>query len=461
MPTSAAIASSTIGDKRPVSGPSARDFLLALFRYLDATGTRYCVLHSWDNLPEELPSDLDIGVHPEDRAALAGTIRHLGEDGFSPIQLINHNVNGFYFVFCWESAQGLRTAAVDVIFEHRRGGLIADDGAKLTANRERCGEFWVASPPVEFGYLLLKKAVKGKVKPEQVARLQRLAQTLGRVRAEEIAGELFSARWSKRIVSACMDGSLPTLLSKIKSQIWKTAVTRKPLDLGRYLAGDTVRWVRRWMRPNGLFVAILGPDGAGKSSAIAGLHAQIGGAFWEERYFHLRPQVLAPRKSAAPVTNPHAMAVRGSFRSSLQLTALLADYFLGYAGLLRQLKPRSCLLVFDRYFHDVLVDPKRFRYGGPVWLARLYAKLVPEPDLLVVLDVDLESILARKVEVPVEEVNRQRETYRRLPVAGNQLRIVSANGSREEVAHQLASQITGFMSARFRKMYPEWIGANQ
>jgi thymidylate kinase len=442
-------------------GHSARSrsssFLRLLFHHLDKSKTRYCVLHSWQTLPDELPSDLDIAVHPEDRAKLGVAFRRLSEDDFLPIQLINHNVNGYYFVFCWHSGKALRTAAVDVIFEHRRRGLITAGGAEVTATRVQCGEFWVASPAVEFSYLLQKKAAKGEVRPEQAHRLRELVVLLGRSRAEEIAREIFPARWSQDLVSACLDGTLPEILPRAQKLSWVTALTRHPVKLLQYLAGEAMRVLKRWRSPNGVLVAILGPDGVGKSSVIASLHDQIGSAFWGERYFHWRPQFFARRRPAAPVTNPHAKPPRGSLVSSVYLTAFLVDYWLGYAFLLRQLKPRSCFLLFDRYFYDVLVDPKRMRYGGPAWLARLYSRLVPSPDLVVVLDADTETILARKAEVPPDEVSRQREAFRRLPVEPSRLRIINTKETREEVAYQVAATIAEYMSRRFRARHPEWL----
>ncbi len=449
---------SSPNDELP-SGSSSADFLRHLFRLLDESGTRYCVLHSWQNLPDVLSSDLDIAVHPDDRKRLAATIGGLSKSGFSPIQLINHNVNGNYFVFCWHSDGQLQTAAVDVIFEHRRGGLIADNGDELTTGSERFGEFQVASPSAALSYLLLKKAVKGKVKPKQAANLRELVQLLGRDRSEQIVRKLFSARSSRKIISACLDGSLPEILPQMKRASWMTGVTRKPLRLVRYLAGDAARLLRRWQKPNGIFVAILGPDGVGKSSAIGGLHDLIGPAFWGERYFHLRPQFFAARRPAPAVTDPHAKPSRGALASSLRLTALLADYCLGYAFRLRQLKARSYLLVFDRYFFDVLVDPKRFRFGGPRWVARLYARLAPTPDLVLILDADVETMLARKSELPPEELNRQREAYQQLSVRGSRVRLINTSGTREEVAYQTATAIAEFLSQQFVTMHPEWMAA--
>ena len=45
---------------------STPDFLRRLFRLLNEFGVRYCVIHSWEKLPEHLGSDLDLAVHPAD-----------------------------------------------------------------------------------------------------------------------------------------------------------------------------------------------------------------------------------------------------------------------------------------------------------------------------------------------------------------------------------------------------------
>jgi thymidylate kinase len=68
-------------------------------------------------------------------------------------------------------------------------------------------------------------------------------------------------------------------------------------------------------------------------------------------------------------------------------------------------------VLFDRYYYDLLVDPIRHRYGGPMWLAKLTGRLYPRPDLVILLDAPAEVLHARKQEVPLEETAHQRETY--------------------------------------------------
>ena len=89
------------------------------------------------------------------------------------------------------------TDAVDVIFEHRRAGMIFASGETLVSSRVRLGDFWIAAPDVEYSYLLAKKAVKGKASLAQALRLKRLVESLGREKAEENSPEKSSRRISK------------------------------------------------------------------------------------------------------------------------------------------------------------------------------------------------------------------------------------------------------------------------
>jgi thymidylate kinase len=57
------------------------------------------------------------------------------------------------------------------------------------------------------------------------------------------------------------------------------------------------------------------------------------------------------------------------------------------------------------------VDPLRYRYGGALRVARWIGSIVPRPDLVILLDAPADLVHARKQEVPVQEIERQREAY--------------------------------------------------
>jgi thymidylate kinase len=434
-----------------------KKFLSSFFKELDTSRIRYCVLHSWDDLPDKLSSDLDIAVHPEDIGQLRFIFRFLRKNGYIPIQLLNYGVRSYYFVFCWFEELVLNFVSVDLIFEHRRGGLVLAPGETLVCGRQKLGIFWIPDPEIEFAYLLAKKSCKGAVSAPQAGRLKFLVTQLGRSTANNLAGQLFLGNLRERVVEACASGHLDALLARNRGQTWKTALVRNPLRLIRYLFADGVRLVRRWLQPTGLFVVIMGPDGVGKSTLIEHLLQAVAPAFRRHRVFHWRPMLLWRRKAARDTTQPHSHPPNAGWWSIARLFAHLLDYWLGYWMIIRPLLTRSSLVVFDRYFQDLLADPKRYRYGGPSWLVRSVSWLVPKPDFLFILDAPVQVILSRKQEVMPQEVHSQRQVYLELASSFCRSRVIDSTAPLARVVEEAGGAVCEYLAQRFIHRNADWL----
>ena len=157
-------------------------------------------------------------------------------------------------------------------------------------------------------------------------------------------------------------------------------------------------------------IVILGPDGAGKSSVIQGLIGRLEQDGRIVKMRHLKPQILLPRRGAAVmiVVDPHGKPPRSALTSVVKILVWLMEEW--YANLFQD--DRKTLLIYDRYYHDLLVDPLRYRYGGSMGAARLVGKMMPRPRLWLLLDAPAEILQARKQEVSLEETERQRSAYR-------------------------------------------------
>ena len=443
----------------PIQPCTQADFLQNLFELLDTHGARYCVLDSFEHLPQEVLSDLDIAVHPDDRPKLSIVFRHLSDKGYRPIQCLNYAVEAFYFVFVWFEGSALQTVAVDVAFEHRRNGLILRGGKDLVLGRRRPGSIWAPRPSMEFEYLLTKKTLKGSVPAHQAERLKALVEELGKPEAEAIAGRLFGRRMASTVVDACISQSLPALLNRLARQLWWIAVCKNPLNPIRNFLSEMVRWRRRWFEPTGVFLVVLGPDGVGKSTLVGQLIEQLGPAFRRHRVFHFRPMLIAPQdETGVPTIDPHGVPPRGAIGSMTRLLGLFADYWLGHLVLTRPLVARSGLVVFDRYFHDILIDSRRYRYGGPMWLPQLLAPLVPPADLLVlVLDADEEVILSRKREIDPSELRRLRAAYHQLSASHSCAGLIRTDNGMDRSLEDASRTVADYMFERFVRRHSMWL----
>jgi thymidylate kinase len=450
-------------EKPAQSGLSQAGFLRMLFRLLDKQEVRYCVLHSWQGLPESLPGDLDLAVHPQDRGKLPPVFQALASAGYEPMQCRRH-AGGHRFDFAWFTPQGMRSIGIDVTQEYREHGMILWRGEELVRRRWQFNGYWVADLAIEFAYTLAKKALKGSLPQRQAERLRALVAELGKPEAERIAGGLFGEAEKERVVEACANGSLGNLLGGLKKRLWLTKLKNEPLNPVRKALGDVVRLTGRWLKPTGLFLVILGPDGVGKSTLVGRLAESLTEAAFDRfRIFHWRPMVILPKKEAGVViTDPHDEPPRGMWGSMVALSGVLADYWLGYGLVLRPFLTRSGLVIFDRYFHDLLVDPLRYRYGGPMWLAKLIGRFVPPPDLMfLVLDAEDRVIFSRKREVPPEELQRQRAGYQQFCTGEKRAALVATDKGVEPTIEEATRLVVQYLAGRFQRRDARWLAKVQ
>jgi hypothetical protein len=136
----------------------------------------------------------------------------------------------------------------------------------------------------------------------------------------------------------------------------------------------------------------------------------------------------------------------------------LAFQTIGQIGL-RIALARSTLVLYDRHFVDVLVDPARYRYGGPMWLMRLVWRLIPRPDLILLLDAPAEVLQARKQEVPFAVTARQRNAYAALVRTLPNGRFVNAAQPFEAVANDAIDMILDNVAARTNRRFVEHPGS--
>ena len=183
------------------------------------------------------------------------------------------------------------------------------------------------------------------------------------------------------------------------------------------------------------WIAFLGPDGSGKSTVIDGVKSFLAPLRLKVLHVHWRPTVRKPLDCIGPpATDPHHNRPRGLGLSIVALVLLMGRWWVGYVLRLVHRRSKSEIILSDRYYRDLLVDQRRYVYGGPVWLARWLFHFLPQPDFTFFLLTDAETIFARKAEVTKKELKRQLESYRTLAGSlGEKAVIIDVGPPEEEV----------------------------
>lgn len=196
---------------------------------------------------------------------------------------------------------------------------------------------------------------------------------------------------------------------------------------------------KKKIRNKGFSIAFLGPDGSGKSTIISGLLA-TDFPFERTDYFHLKPLRQKEGKEDTVVQDPHKFAPYSALKSYIKLIVFIIQYNYGWVSTINPLVNKSSLIIFDRYYDDLLVDHKRYRYGGSMSIAKWVSNMIPKPDLYFILTAESDIIYQRKQEVSITELKRQIKGYRDL-VDGEQY--IDINVSR--TPQEIVSQIRGFI----------------
>jgi thymidylate kinase len=123
---------------------------------------------------------------------------------------------------------------------------------------------------------------------------------------------------------------------------------------------------------------------------------------------------------------------------------------MGYVVKVRPQLAQGKLILFDRYFPDCLIDPKRYRLPAScVGMAGVVAKLLPKPDLSVVLDAPATVLQQRKCEVTPAESERQRKDYLMRLATGPNAVVVDAARPLVKVVEDVQNCMIEFHLTRF------------
>ncbi|MGI8520736.1 MAG: hypothetical protein ACR2MC_09075 [Actinomycetota bacterium] len=183
----------------------------------------------------------------------------------------------------------------------------------------------------------------------------------------------------------------------------------------------------------GVSVALLAPDGGGKSTLAAGLEGTFPGP--------VRSVYMGLTKASGSKTRYRVKAF-GTARIFRQYRRYLTG---------RYHRSRGRLVVFDRYIYDAMLPPSRQLSAVKKIRRQLLGRLCPAPDLVLLLDAPAEILYRRSGEHSVAVLEGRRRDYLTLEGRVPNLRVIDASGEREGVLQEATALIWEVYRRRIKR----------
>lgn len=408
--------------------------LAQVFRAFDEADVAWLVLR--DELELATPEgDVDLLVEGRGAVRAYPVLRSLG---FVRVPTSGRGSHVFYIRYHaaddrWFKLDIVTELAFGTYLEFRTG---AADGC--LARRRTLDGVAALAPDDAFWALILHGLLdKGTFRPPRAKRLQTLASE---ARPDSpwarIIGPICPPTWGlERITDAVIRGDWAALdsLGPQMGARWARS------DRSRVAARNVTGRIRRifekplvFLARPGFTVALLGPDGTGKSTVATSI-AQSFPFPTRKVYMGLWQ---GPARRRPPIVPGVDLLGR--------LIFAWRRYLIG-----RYHRTRRRLVLFDRYSYDALLgaeDRLSRRERLYLWLL---ARSCPAPDLVLVLDVPGEVAYARKGEHDVAHLERDRRRFLALADHISGLQIVDADRPLETVRSDVVARIWDRYHARW------------
>ncbi len=393
------------------------DFLTVLFQAIEGQGLRPCVLRNYEGFPAvNVGGDIDFLIHQDELPRVMCAVRSI--QGIRIVGYTQRSYVASVFLEGTSSTEGSRSQQLDFLWSlsWKEMPYLAPDDVLRLAIPHSAGnlKFFVPLPVHEAIISLLMGLIVGKwVKEKYFPKVQR---TFTSERSQAIATlrPPFGLKAATRLVDSVISGDCQKVIgciSSIRVSLTLHSLLRRPL---RSVQGVVLYYVREFatrFSPKNLgTVCVICPDEYNSTTIIDKLIPLLKYSAKIVQRGHFRP-LLSCVHNAEEIpsgNDSYRQTQNGSFVSMVKIILwMIEEWLRQFIG-----KKNDTLRVCDSCYHDLLIDPQRYRYGGPMWFARFIGKLFPSPDLWVLLDTPADTMQSRNQEFPSAEALGQLEAYR-------------------------------------------------
>ena len=404
----------------------------------------YAVLRNFEGLPDKNDSrDIDIIITKASlKKVLKPLVRMIDESGWKIVTYLDSDrLTTLVCGRCDES--GTQLVQWDFFINTSVWGLELMSAEEFLKHREWNGFLWYVGTDCQFLDKYLYNRAVGASYPEKYRMTREAAKN------SVLVVEKLQSIFGRKSVEECDAVKGRGLLKAVV----KTNM-RHPIRCVSSISKFLYTFARNYLRSNtGFSIGFTGPDGAGKTTVINMVLKELGDVFAKAHvYYHFRPTLFGNISEVAhkagvktevdrDYDHPHRSKKKGMISSFCRLAYYSIDYIVGYWLKVKTQTRITKLVIFDRYYTDIICDSRRSSIFLPVKFLYGFGKcLIPSLDYNILLTASTDVILSRKSELDAEGVRDINERIDYL-AGHNGFYKAMNDGSPEECARKIISLI--------------------
>lgn len=384
------------------------NILPKLFEFLN-TNCDYAVLRNYEGLPELNNSrDIDIVIEKSEYKRVKRNLVALIEDnGWQIVTYLNSD-RLITYVCGRVDDGGAELIQLDFFFNTSIKGVLLIDAKELLTHKVFNGKVYHLNPEYEFLDKYLYNRAVGKAYPQKYITVKQAASN------DEVVVNRVASLFGVRTIEQADAASGRSLFRAAVMHNLRRRPFGLVADVARFFYTFTANYISS---QTGFSIGFTGPDGSGKTTVLEMMHEEISPVFDSAAtIYHFRPTLFGNLGDAAhsmgikkevdkDFSNPHRGGKTGAVSSLLRLLYYSFDYITGYFVKVKTACRITRIVIFDRYYTDIIADSRRSRIYLNVkflyWFGRLF---IPNLDYNILLTADADIILARKQELTREGI---------------------------------------------------------
>lgn len=389
-------------------GQLATEHITTMISFLNEKAD-YAVLRNYEGLPDHNKSrDIDIIIAKESYLAIKQDwVNLIDRSGWKIITYLNSDR---LITYVCARQEGFETELVqwDFFINTSVFGILLMDAEEFLVNKKFNGFLYYVDIECQFLDKYLYNRAVGAQYPEKYQSTREKAENSSMVEKK------IKSLYGINTVKECdkINGKKLLLVAI------KTNLQQHP---GKFLANLVCfLWTfgGNYIRSNtGFSVGFTGPDGSGKTTVIDQILERLAPVFrTAHKYYHFRPALFGNLGEVAhssglkkevdrDYSKPHRGGKTGFFSSLVRLFYYSLDYVLGYFVKVKTVTRITRLVIFDRYYTDIICDSRRSRIHLPYKFLYAFGKcFIPSLNYNILLTASSETILARKKELDAEGI---------------------------------------------------------